>query len=77
MLRAGYGRYASQFLSTLSSRRATVAIVYAGAYSFVISIHALLAESDEGQLVDGTAGVLFLSTLSSRRATHRFHHGEP
>ena len=45
MLRAGYGRYAGQFLSTLSLRRATgVARVVVEVE--VISIHALLAESD-------------------------------
>ena len=45
MLRAGYGRHASQFLSTLSLRRATgLGLIAAGLYH--ISIHALLAESD-------------------------------
>ena len=45
MLRAGYGRYSSQFLSTLSLRRATQSRVRV-CQAVIISIHALLAESD-------------------------------
>ena len=56
------------FLSTLSLRRATQT-----AYFFlaggIISIHALLAESDGIGLVFMWWGVRFLSTLSLRRAT--------
>ena len=55
------------FLSTLSLRRATFAN-FEGFYWWVISIHALLAESDVlFWLFDSC--VLFLSTLSLRRAT--------
>ena len=58
----------SKFLSTLSLRRATQAqllkIVPHG-----VSIHALLAESDETQKPKPTRQNQFLSTLSLRRAT--------
>ena len=37
--------------------------------SFIISIHALLAESDARQCYTDTTSVGFLSTLSLRRAT--------
>ena len=56
------------FLSTLSLRRATYGDEKYAGY-LMISIHALLAESD---LVPGAAGYRgsqFLSTLSLRRAT--------
>ena len=58
----------SKFLSTLSLRRATID---AGTGFFVlnISIHALLAESDEGVPVVFFGNNPFLSTLSLRRAT--------
>ena len=35
----------------------------------VISIHALLAESDSGESAAAAVAVVFLSTLSLRRAT--------
>ena len=35
-----------------------------------ISIHALLAESDQYHIFEDTSGATFLSTLSLRRATH-------
>ena len=56
------------FLSTLSLRRATNNVLPAYA-ACGISIHALLAESDEAQ--DGYKDTVteFLSTLSLRRAT--------
>ena len=56
------------FLSTLSLRRAT-----SGYFRFsrldVISIHALLAESDQCGSADDMCQYQFLSTLSLRRAT--------
>ena len=56
------------FLSTLSLRRATIAL-----FDFpvvpVISIHALLAESDAETAHQAANGLAFLSTLSLRRAT--------
>ena len=56
------------FLSTLSLRRATIAL-----FDFpivpAISIHALLAESDQHENADGMCQYQFLSTLSLRRAT--------
>ena len=57
------------FLSTLSLRRATAPPVAAAA-SFLISIHALLAESDCFPQAGQTCHSRFLSTLSLRRATH-------
>ncbi len=61
------------FLSTLSLRRATPSRPW-GPDPSTISIHALLAESD--QLYDTYAKVLrvFLSTLSLRRATRSWTH---
>ena len=56
-----------QFLSTLSLRRAT-RCMYFNPPSIVISIHALLAESD-GSVEAGLHTLKFLSTLSLRRAT--------
>ena len=59
---------ARQFLSTLSLRRAT----QSGALPQPpphISIHALLAESDDKRIVKRGADIAFLSTLSLRRAT--------
>ena len=58
------------FLSTLSLRRATLRVVD-GSKSSIISIHALLAESDLFLLCLLVAGSLFLSTLSLRRATEQ------
>ena len=59
---------ATLFLSTLSLRRATRGA--ANCYlDNIISIHALLAESDGIGLVFLWWGVRFLSTLSLRRAT--------
>ena len=58
-----------QFLSTLSLRRATAASVIF-IHGLIISIHALLAESDTMPgYICGTRK-LFLSTLSLRRATN-------
>ena len=56
------------FLSTLSLRRATSR---ASAFTnfCLISIHALLAESDGGSVVGSWPRKIFLSTLSLRRAT--------
>ena len=58
----------SEFLSTLSLRRATVG-ASEGANSEHISIHALLAESDKPSLYQLYDTYAFLSTLSLRRAT--------
>ena len=57
------------FLSTLSLRRAT-ALGLLGWLRVLISIHALLAESDLRLMFFLLCGPLFLSTLSLRRATH-------
>ena len=59
---------ASAFLSTLSLRRATTSLVVIGT-NCVISIHALLAESDVVRATVHTCRDAFLSTLSLRRAT--------
>ena len=56
------------FLSTLSLRRATVGVAQ-GAIAGNISIHALLAESDQLAACDESIMFVFLSTLSLRRAT--------
>ena len=56
------------FLSTLSLRRAT-APQPSGQYDGLISIHALLAESDDSGPRKIKVDFLFLSTLSLRRAT--------
>ena len=56
------------FLSTLSLRRATPKSILHQS-SKLISIHALLAESDGGQSCNSTLVQIFLSTLSLRRAT--------
>ena len=56
------------FLSTLSLRRATHALPRP-ACGCTISIHALLAESDDGCVTIYTRHRAFLSTLSLRRAT--------
>ena len=56
------------FLSTLSLRRATE-YSKAAALLVLISIHALLAESDPWILFTLSQFTLFLSTLSLRRAT--------
>ena len=56
------------FLSTLSLRRATT--WHRGSrITYVISIHALLAESDFNRHIILFAVIAFLSTLSLRRAT--------
>ena len=60
----------SEFLSTLSLRRATKRAVR-GTMRAIISIHALLAESDCAQSLTKSARKAFLSTLSLRRATRR------
>ena len=57
-----------QFLSTLSLRRATASGTLSDT-SDVISIHALLAESDGILPHDSRKIIKFLSTLSLRRAT--------
>ena len=57
------------FLSTLSLRRATNLRVVDGSRSSIISIHALLAESDLCRHLRSVPKLLFLSTLSLRRAT--------
>ena len=56
------------FLSTLSLRRATITFLGLTAEE-LISIHALLAESDAGKARSGSSTMIFLSTLSLRRAT--------
>ena len=58
----------AQFLSTLSLRRAT-GPRFGCAGQLVISIHALLAESDNQRFKAQVSELLFLSTLSLRRAT--------
>ena len=60
-----------KFLSTLSLRRATVIRHGIAGVSGHISIHALLAESDEARSSKAAAIWKFLSTLSLRRATRR------
>ena len=62
----------SEFLSTLSLRRAT-GKKSSGAAVFTISIHALLAESDIILIVLLIQPTRFLSTLSLRRATAKVH----
>ena len=57
------------FLSTLSLRRATI-FPPVDTSSVSISIHALLAESDQHGNAGGMYQYQFLSTLSLRRATH-------
>ena len=57
-----------EFLSTLSLRRATT-WARGSRVTYVISIHALLAESDRSIGISPTRGDTFLSTLSLRRAT--------
>ena len=56
------------FLSTLSLRRATLLSIR-NTHNFGISIHALLAESDQHQRMRKGGTQQFLSTLSLRRAT--------
>ena len=56
------------FLSTLSLRRATIHD-FSALHDILISIHALLAESDPGKVKVVEPGLAFLSTLSLRRAT--------
>ena len=57
------------FLSTLSLRRATAKRSAAERRKLAISIHALLAESDDIKPTSVLTLVQFLSTLSLRRAT--------
>ena len=59
------------FLSTLSLRRATFFFILSPVSAPCISIHALLAESDQLSLQRLSISSLFLSTLSLRRATIR------
>ena len=63
-----YPYLGQQFLSTLSLRRAT-SVKMDGYLEFIISIHALLAESDSHPLKRFRSMSSFLSTLSLRRAT--------
>ena len=60
--------FKQKFLSTLSLRRATVYGILPVSIA-MISIHALLAESDVMDTLILANTVLFLSTLSLRRAT--------
>ena len=60
------------FLSTLSLRRATITL-HDLVKHFFISIHALLAESDDIETSRVCADAEFLSTLSLRRATAKVH----
>ena len=60
-----------QFLSTLSLRRATLSSSFLD-IGYYISIHALLAESDNQKTSLQHPYCLFLSTLSLRRATVMF-----
>ena len=69
-------RNTSAFLSTLSSRRATVMIFRFFGITF-ISIHALLAESDLTLFGIKLTCEKFLSTLSSRRATQNVNYFLP
>ena len=64
-----------EFLSTLSLRRATVSIERCSLEEF-ISIHALLAESDDDLEPSKTRKLTFLSTLSLRRATRDIANGQ-
>ena len=57
------------FLSTLSLRRATMSMMQSMGAILIISIHALLAESDRPAIDVFLAVWSFLSTLSLRRAT--------
>ena len=66
-----YDTTALIFLSTLSLRRATLSMS-AAPLARRISIHALLAESDQYWATRARAAQLFLSTLSLRRATAVF-----
>ena len=63
-----YWLAAHLFLSTLSLRRATNEVLSLVHVS-VISIHALLAESDRYAALTPPESSAFLSTLSLRRAT--------
>ena len=65
-----------KFLSTLSLRRATSSTMHS-AHSTIISIHALLAESDCCRLYCAGTSLQFLSTLSLRRATCGKHRDRP
>ena len=58
-----------KFLSTLSLRRATFPLEKFAALPVLISIHALLAESDYIMIITICIVLKFLSTLSLRRAT--------
>ena len=57
-----------EFLSTLSLRRATRVSTNSAGFN-IISIHALLAESDPAAMLFTFLSIQFLSTLSLRRAT--------
>ena len=65
--------YPPVFLSTLSLRRATTMQIVIIVVDTVISIHALLAESDEPATSRNNKHNVFLSTLSLRRATGITH----
>ena len=62
----------TSFLSTLSLRRATRRSVKLFRQNY-ISIHALLAESDQRETKANENRYKFLSTLSLRRATAKVH----
>ena len=66
-------RRSLKFLSTLSLRRATIRFFDTRGL-LVISIHALLAESDRSMFSSIVYSSVFLSTLSLRRATHPYRH---
>ena len=63
-----YKAWENQFLSTLSLRRATIQNARAR-LDILISIHALLAESDPVLYTQTNKNEIFLATLSLRRAT--------
>ena len=65
------GAESFNFLSTLSLRRATLRVAVPE-HVIVLSIHALLAESDTHWLTKRRLKSFFLSTLSLRRATSIF-----
>ena len=67
-INARYTNRLAAFLSTLSLRRATTNFS-GGAGQLIISIHALLAESDNPHSINCMTHMQFLSTLSLRRAT--------
>ena len=63
-----HGKYANEFLSTPSARRATNNVGVSGGH-IAISIHALREEGDSSVIAPISKSCLFLSTPSARRAT--------